>query len=113
LLRSLIFFDSKDFAFSSSAPRLALSPRPERFMKYVSIRMPELGPLGETFFEARALAIVVALFVNNPAGGCVESVFTLATHLSFFVFPVFVFTVFIEPPSGAIVMHSRAKEFAS
>jgi hypothetical protein len=99
LLRSLIFFDSKDFAFSSSAPRLALSPRPERFMKYVSIRMPEPGPLGETFFEARALAIVVALFVNNPAVGCVESVFTLATHLSFFVFPVFVFTVFIEPPS--------------
>jgi hypothetical protein len=118
LLRSLIFFDSKDFAFSSSAPRLALSPRPERFMKYVSIRMPEPGPLGETFFEARALAIVVALFVNNPAEGCVESVFTLATHLSFFVFPVFVFpvfvfTVFIEPPSAAIVMHFRAKEFAS
>jgi hypothetical protein len=85
LLRSLIFFDSKDFAFSSSAPRLALSPRPERFMKYVSIRMPEPGPLGETFFEARALAIVVALFANNPAGGCGESVFTLATHLFFFV----------------------------
>jgi len=82
-------------------------------MKYVSIRMPEPGPLGETFFEARALAIVVALFVNNPAGGCVESVFTLATHLSFFVFPVFVFTFFIEPPSAAIVMHSRAKQFAS
>jgi hypothetical protein len=37
-------------------------------MKYVSIRMPELGPLGETLFEARVLAIVLALLVNNPAG---------------------------------------------
>ena len=52
-------------------------------MKYVSIRMPEPGPLGETLFEAKVLAIVLALLVNNPAGGWVESVFTFATHLVF------------------------------
>jgi hypothetical protein len=50
-------------------------------MKYVSIRIPEPGPLGDTFFEASILAIVGALFVNSPDGGWVESVFTLATHL--------------------------------
>jgi len=33
------------------------------------MRNPEDGPLGETFFEASALAIVTALFVNNPLGG--------------------------------------------
>jgi hypothetical protein len=49
-------------------------------MKYVSIRIPESGPLGETFFEASVLAIVGALFVKSPGGGCVESVFTFA-HL--------------------------------
>lgn len=49
-------------------------------MKYVSIRMPEPGPFGETFLEARARAIVSALFVNNPAWGCVESVVTFATQ---------------------------------
>jgi hypothetical protein len=38
-------------------------------MKYVSMRIPELGPLGETFFEARVLAIVVAFLVNKPPGG--------------------------------------------
>jgi hypothetical protein len=45
--------------------------------------MPEPGPLGETLFEARVLAIVMPLLVNNPGGGCVESVFTLATHRVF------------------------------
>ena len=44
------------------------------------MRMPEPGPLGETFFEARVRAMVGALRVNNPAGGWVESVVTLATH---------------------------------
>jgi len=53
-------------------------------MKYVSMRIPDPGPFGETFLEARVLAIVAALFVNNPAGGCVESVLTVATHLFFF-----------------------------
>jgi hypothetical protein len=53
-------------------------------MKYVSIRNPEVGPLGETFFEANVRAIVRASFVNSPFGGCVESVFTFATRrLSF------------------------------
>jgi hypothetical protein len=45
--------------------------------------MPELGPFGETFFEAKVLAMVLALFVNNPGGGYVESVFTFATHRVF------------------------------
>ncbi len=31
--------------------------------------MPEPGPLGETLFKARVLAIVLALLVNNPGGG--------------------------------------------
>src|SRR5438552_2998577 len=46
-------FDNSDFAFSNSARLAALRPRPARLMKYVSMRMPEPGPLGETFFEAR------------------------------------------------------------
>jgi hypothetical protein len=45
--------------------------------------MPEPGPLGETLFEANVRAMVAALFVNNPAGGWVESVVTFATHLRF------------------------------
>jgi hypothetical protein len=49
-------------------------------MKYVSMRMPDPGPFGETRFDARAFAITAGLFVNNPLGGCVESVFTLLTH---------------------------------
>lgn len=44
------------------------------------MRMPEPGPLGDTLFEARVLAIVAALFVNSPWGGWVESVCTRATH---------------------------------
>ena len=55
-------------------------------MKYVSIRMPEAGPLGETFFEAKARAIAGAFFVKSPAGGCVESVLTLDTHSFLFEF---------------------------
>src|SRR6266581_5566787 len=43
--------------------------------------MPEPGPFGETFFEASVLAMVGALFVNSCAGGWVESVCTVATHL--------------------------------
>ena len=38
-------------------------------MKYVSIRMPETGPLGETFLEASVLAMTGALLVNSPGGG--------------------------------------------
>jgi len=44
------------------------------------MRMPEAGPLGETFYEARLLAIAEALLVKRPSGGKVETVFTLATH---------------------------------
>jgi hypothetical protein len=49
-------------------------------MKYVNIRIPEPGPLGETLFDASVRAIVGASFVKRPSGGCVESVSTLATH---------------------------------
>jgi hypothetical protein len=50
-------------------------------MKYVSMRRPDVGPFGETFLEARARAIVSAFFVNNPGGGCVETVVTSETQL--------------------------------
>jgi hypothetical protein len=49
-------------------------------MKYVSIRMPDPGPFGDTFFEANTLAMVAAFLVKSPGGGRVESVFTFATH---------------------------------
>jgi hypothetical protein len=75
--------DSSAFAFRNSARRSADNPFPARFMKYVSIRMPEVGPFGETFLEAKVFAMVAALFVNNPAGGRVESVLTLAAHFFF------------------------------
>jgi len=52
-------------------------------MKYVSLRNPELGPFGETLFEANVLATVAASLVNMPAGGWVESVLTLETHRFF------------------------------
>jgi hypothetical protein len=45
-------------------------------MKNVSIRIPEPRPLGDVFFEANALAIAWALFLNSPGGGWVESVLT-------------------------------------
>ena len=48
--------------------------------------MPEPGPFGETFFEAKARAIAEAFFVKSPAGGCVESVLTLDTHSFLFEF---------------------------
>jgi hypothetical protein len=52
-------------------------------MKYVSIRKPDTAPFGETLREASALAIVAALLVNSPEGGCVESVLTLEIHRFF------------------------------
>ena len=61
--------ESNTLAFSSSARRLEVSPRPARLIKYVNIRIPEPGPLGETFLEANVRAIVAAFFVNSPAGG--------------------------------------------
>lgn len=42
------------------------------------MRMPEPGPLGETFLEARVLAIVAASLVKSPRGGNVDTVFTPA-----------------------------------
>lgn len=36
--------------------------------------------MGDTLRDRRILAIVAASFVNRPAGGCVESVFTFDTH---------------------------------
>jgi len=50
----------------------------------MSMRIPDAGPLGETFFEAKVLAIVAASLLNNPGGGCVESVFTSATQRAAF-----------------------------
>lgn len=42
--------------------------------------MPEAGPFGDTLRERSTRAMVAALLVNNPGGGWVESVFTLATQ---------------------------------
>jgi hypothetical protein len=52
-------------------------------MKYVSIRIPDCGPFGDTLFEASDAAICGARFLNNPFGGCVESVLTVLTHFLF------------------------------
>jgi hypothetical protein len=56
--------EGKRFALSSSVRRVALSPRPAQLMKYVSIRNPELGPLGETFFEANVRGC--SIFFDTP-----------------------------------------------
>lgn len=72
--------ESSFLAFSSSRRREAVRFLPPRLMKYVSIRIPDPGPFGETFREARVRAMVAASFVNRPAGGCVESVVTLETQ---------------------------------
>ena len=47
--------------------------------------MPELTPLGDTFFEARVRAIVAASFLNSPSGGFVASdvAVTSADHRRF------------------------------
>ena len=47
-------------------------------MKYVSMRMPEPGPLGDTFFEASERAMAAASLVKRPSGGKVETVLTPA-----------------------------------
>jgi hypothetical protein len=92
-LEECLFTARRDFAFSrldeflcrlessslarcNSALRDGLSPLPARLMKYVSMRMPEAGPLGDTLRDARTRAMVDESLVNNPGGGCVESVFT-------------------------------------
>lgn len=52
-------------------------------MKNVNIRIPEDGPLGDTFFEAKLRAIVAASFLNSPSPGYVDSVVTPADHFRF------------------------------
>ena len=49
------------------------------------MRMPEDGPLGDTFFEASDWAMVEARLVKRPFGGWVESVVTVLTQR--FLFP--------------------------
>ncbi len=75
--------ESKVLALCNSARLFALSPCPARLMKYVSILIPEPGPLGDIFFDASVRTMVAALLVNSPSGGCVESVLTLDTHRFF------------------------------
>src|SRR5258708_27798996 len=52
------------------------------------MRMPEAGPLGETFFEASERAMVAALLLKRPSSGWVESVVTFADHFFFAAFVV-------------------------
>jgi hypothetical protein len=47
------------------------------------MRMPEPGPLGETFFEASERAMTGALLVKRSLGGWVESVVTVRTQRFF------------------------------
>jgi hypothetical protein len=52
------------------------------------MRMPDPGPFGDTFFEARLRAIVEAFSVKSFSGGCVESVVTFATQRFLFVLAI-------------------------
>jgi hypothetical protein len=61
--------ESSDFALFSTARLLGLRLCPARFMKKVSMRIPEPGPFGETFFDASIRAIVAASLLKSPAGG--------------------------------------------
>jgi hypothetical protein len=47
------------------------------------MRMPDAGPLGETFFDARLRAISSGVLVKSPSGGWVESVVTFFTQRFF------------------------------
>lgn len=67
--------------------------------------MPDCGPFGETFLEARDLAIVDASLVNNPGGGNVETVLTCAIHLSF----LFVFFLFRLLAGMRVLSHEKLK----
>lgn len=44
------------------------------------MRMPDAGPLGDTFFEASERAMAIALLVKRSLGGWVESVVTVFTQ---------------------------------
>src|SRR5258706_6374406 len=83
----LIRCESSFLALSSSSRRVALKFFPARLIKNVSIRIPDPAPFGDTFFDANVRAMVGALLLNNPSGGWVESVVTLADH--FFGFDLF------------------------
>jgi hypothetical protein len=77
------------------------------------MRIPELGPVGETFFEVSDFAIVSALFVNKPGGGWVEFVLTVATH---FLLPLdgrlffFRFTIAPRNCTAELCSSSKGKE---
>ena len=95
--------ESSALAFSSSPLRSSLKFFPARLIKKVSMRIPELGPFGETFFEARDLAMVFASLVKSPGGGNVETVFTCPDHrlvfLREFLFGAFVARGMINSPN--------------
>lgn len=85
-------------------------------MKYVSILIPEPGPLGDTFFEASVLAMTDALLVNSPRGGNVETVFTPAIQRLFplrfvarFVVPRFLAAAMTSSTVGKAISPSREK----
>src|SRR5580692_10722544 len=71
------------------------------------MRMPESGPLGETFFDARAFAIAEAPWLKRPSSGWVESVVTFADHF-FFGFLVVIGASWV----GASVPRMRAEDFS-
>lgn len=71
------------------------------------MRMPEAGPLGETFFEAKARAMAVALRLNSPAGGWVESVFTFAAHRLPLERLLVGFLADVTPPFAPQGLHGR------
>jgi len=71
------------------------------------MRIPDPGPLGETFFDASVRAMVAALRLNSPSGGWVESVVTPADHRLGFALVRFVlirfalfFPLFVVFPAG-------------
>ena len=68
------------------------------------MRIPDPGPLGETFLDASVLAIVEALFVKRPAGGNVETVFTLETHL--LSLPLACVALFLAPGTFTPPLHA-------
>lgn len=96
-------------------------------MKYVSIRIPDAGPFGETFFEASVRAMMGAFFLKSPGAGCVESGVTVATQrfllllLSFVplaLFSLFAISCLRQFPStrprkqldtSALVLHSASR----
>ena len=71
------------------------------------MRMPDPGPLGETFFEARVRAMVAALLLKRPLGGCVESVVTFAIHRFGFLAGMVGFLIYkdAEKPTGEEQTH--------